>query len=187
MSGQVAGIHGMSGSERPRRVTPVDTKRRSERNLSPERTAQGRSGIRDRTMQATIAFADTLQRARDEAARRGHGQVTCEHLLLALTDDPDVYILLKGCGVDIGDLKERAGSWLEGIEAPEIDGTPTMSAGTRRVLKQAEATATAAGASGVDGRLALISLFSERDSEASRLLHALDITRYSVVMALPGG
>ena len=47
----------------------------------------------------------TLHRALAYANERRHEYATLEHLLLALTEDPDAVAVLRACGVDLERLR----------------------------------------------------------------------------------
>ena len=49
---------------------------------------------------------ETLRRALSIAGERSHEFATLEHLLLALVDDEDAIEVLKGCKVDISELRD---------------------------------------------------------------------------------
>ena len=49
---------------------------------------------------------ETLRRALSIAGERSHEFATLEHLLLALIDDEDAIGVLKGCKVDISELRD---------------------------------------------------------------------------------
>ena len=49
---------------------------------------------------------ETLRRALSIAGERSHEFATLEHLLLALIDDEDAIEVLKGCKVDISELRD---------------------------------------------------------------------------------
>jgi len=49
-------------------------------------------------------LADTLARAADYATQQAHPEVTLEHLLLALTEDPDAVSVLTLSKIEIAQL-----------------------------------------------------------------------------------
>ena len=51
---------------------------------------------------------DTLRRALAIAGDHAHEFATLEHLLLAMTEDPDALSVLTGCKVDVEQLREMS-------------------------------------------------------------------------------
>ncbi len=49
-------------------------------------------------------LATSLSRATDYARAQGHAEVTLEHMLLALCDDPDAVLVLAASNVDVEEL-----------------------------------------------------------------------------------
>ena len=58
----------------------------------------------------------TLSRAAAYADAQGHMQVTIEHLLLALTEDPEATVVLKSSNIDIARLSADISAQLGRIE-----------------------------------------------------------------------
>ena len=56
---------------------------------------------------------ETLRRALSIAGERSHEFATLEHLLLDLIDDEDAIEVLKGCKVDISELRDLLVSHIE--------------------------------------------------------------------------
>jgi ATP-dependent Clp protease ATP-binding subunit ClpA len=54
-------------------------------------------------------LAETLRRAAGLAQQRAHRFVTLEHLLLALSDDPDAIAVLRGINANLPAVKAVAG------------------------------------------------------------------------------
>ena len=66
----------------------------------------------------TLSLNRALEHARDLRQR----EVTIEHLLLALTDDPDATGSLEACGVDIARLKTDIATYVDKSSAGASDG-----------------------------------------------------------------
>ncbi len=132
----------------------------------------------------------TLHRALAIAKVNRHEFATLEHLLLALSDDPDAAAVMRGCGVDIDMLKRCIGDFLENdlssLVVEELDeAKPT--AGFQRVVHRAAIHVQSSGKHEVTGANVLVALFSEKDSHAVYLLQEQDITRLDVVNYISHG
>ena len=57
----------------------------------------------------------TINKAIDSAKKYKHLEVTTEHLLLALTQDPDTKRALIACSVDVDVLSKQMSSYLDNI------------------------------------------------------------------------
>ncbi|MDX1555595.1 MAG: Clp protease N-terminal domain-containing protein, partial [Xanthomonadales bacterium] len=82
----------------------------------------------------------TLHRALGLANERRHEYATLEHLLLALTEDPDAVAVLRACGIEMERLRGDIIDYLDNelanlITAQGEDAKPT--AGFQRVLQRA--------------------------------------------------
>ena len=81
----------------------------------------------------------SLDRARDHARDLRHREVTIEHLLLALTDDPDATGSMEACGVDIAHLKTDIATFVArtaGSAESAAAVEPAMSADLRGMIDQ---------------------------------------------------
>jgi ATP-dependent Clp protease ATP-binding subunit ClpA len=126
----------------------------------------------------------TLRRALALAGERCQEFATLEHLLLALSEDPDCISVLKACGVDVEklkrDLTEFIDENLSGLIADRvIDPKPTT--GFQRVIQRAVIHVQSSGREEVTGANVLIALFAERESHAVFFLQAQDMNRLDAV------
>ena len=132
----------------------------------------------------------TLHRALALAGERRHEYATLEHLLLALTDDPDATTVLRACGVDTerlrADLTEFLDKDLAGL-ATERPGDPKPTAGFQRVVQRAAIHVQSSGRDEVTGANVLVALFSERESHAVYFLQTQDMTRLDAVNFISHG
>jgi ATP-dependent Clp protease ATP-binding subunit ClpA len=79
----------------------------------------------------------SLRRALSIAAEQHHGAATPEHLLLALTDDPDAAPVMQACDVDLDELRLTVSSALS-KQATAADGAaPGPDAGFQAILQRA--------------------------------------------------
>ncbi len=132
----------------------------------------------------------TLHRALSLAKDHGHEYATLEHLLLALTQDSDASPIMRGCGVNLGELQDALVDFIENdlnalaIEKIE-ESKPT--AGFQRVIHRAAIHVQSAGKSEVTGANVLVAIFSERESHAVYFLQEQDINRLDVVNYISHG
>lgn len=135
----------------------------------------------------------TLHRALTKASMRRHELATLEHLLLALTEDPDAVGILRACGVDIFRLQTQLISFLDqeltALVLPEgHDGSETVpTSAFQRVLQRAAIHVQSTGKEAVTGANVIIALFSERESYAVYFLQEQDMTRFDAVNFLSHG
>ena len=141
------------------------------------------------------SFSNTLESAIHQslamANARRHELATLEHLLLALTEEPDALQVLKACGVDIDELRgsltqyidEELVSLISDIEGSEA--TPTTA--FQRVIQRAAIHVQSSGRSEVTGANVLVAIFAERESNAAYFLQEQDMTRYDAVNFIAHG
>ncbi len=132
----------------------------------------------------------TLHRALNHAGSRRHELVTLEHLLLALTEDPDAVAVLRACGVDVPGLAEDVTLYLDEelstlIRPDQQEARPTNS--FQRVLQRAAIHVQSAGREEVTGANVLVALFSEQDSHAVYFLAAREMTRFDAINYISHG
>ena len=114
-------------------------------------------------------FRDALKEAQD----RNHTMVSVEHLLLAYTLTMRGRILLEGCGVSVGVLREQLAGFMRDVETG-IEGTPTRMVQTvslTRVLRRAVESMDSAGRGTVNLGSLLVSIMQEEDCYAVYYLH----------------
>jgi ATP-dependent Clp protease ATP-binding subunit ClpB len=125
-----------------------------------------------------------LQSAQTLAVREGNPQITPEHLLKVLLDDPE--------GLASGLISRASGNLKQALEKteaalaklPKVSGggatQPHMAAALARVLDQAEQMATKAGDSYVTVERALQALAMSKEAESSRILADAGMTPHSL-------
>ena len=126
-------------------------------------------------------FRDTLQRAADLAAERGHEYITLEHLLYALADDPDAVRALKASGADLKRLRRDLDDVLSTFEA--VHEPPELTFSVQEVVQDAllQRHASGKGAEAITGDLVLIELMEQPDSFARAALEAQGVTRLALL------
>jgi len=148
--------------------------------------------IRIRAMPSfSITLEAAIHQALATANERNHEMATLEHLLLALTDEPDAMRVMLACGVDLdglrGALLEYIDSELDSLVAgvEGVDATPTT--GFQRVIQRAAIHVQSSGHTEVRGGNVLVAMFAERESHAAYFLQEQDMTRYDAVNFLSHG
>ncbi|HEX2581328.1 MAG TPA: ATP-dependent Clp protease ATP-binding subunit ClpA [Dongiaceae bacterium] len=132
----------------------------------------------------------TLHRALALAGERHHDFATLEHLLLALTDDPDALAVLRACNINVERLKRELTDFIDNqlstiARTEGVDAKPTP--GFQRVLQRAVIHVQSSGRSEVTGANLLVALFSERESHAVYFLQEQEMTRLDAVNYISHG
>jgi ATP-dependent Lon protease len=127
----------------------------------------------------------TLQRALGCAAVRRHRHATLEHMLLALADDKDAAAVMRGCGVDLGELRESLVRYLDtgltDLVVVEGEAQPTPTRGFQRMMQRADAHAKEAGQREVTGANCIVGLFDEWRSPATQRLAEQKMARQAAL------
>jgi len=131
-------------------------------------------------------LAVTLTKAADYAREQGHSRVTLEHLLLALTEDPDASLVLKASNVAIDRLTADASTYLASLErsAQGDSAEQLMLAVELRRVLEAAAAAAQQGRRTVTGAIVLAAIFGEGKSTGAQMLRAHGLTFESAIKAL---
>jgi hypothetical protein len=151
-------------------------------------SATGRIGF-SKDLEATLHRAIALAKA------RGQEYATLEHLLMALTDDPDARAVMTACAADPGQVKESLSGYVDrqpaslmtDDEGPGATATATATAtakptaGFQRVVQRAVLHVQTSGRTAVTGAQLLVAIFSEQESHAARVLEGLGMTRVDAV------
>jgi ATP-dependent Clp protease ATP-binding subunit ClpA len=113
------------------------------------------------------------------ATDRRHDSVGLEHLLFAITEEPQARRVLAICGVDLDKLKTQVtdvlGKTFTPVPAPgPVEPEPTL--GFDRVIQQAMVHAAVSSAKHVDTGSLLVFMLQEQESHAAYFLrqHGLD-------------
>jgi ATP-dependent Clp protease ATP-binding subunit ClpA len=133
---------------------------------------------------------ETIQRAFRLAAERKHEDVGLEHLLLAITDEPQARQVLSACGANLDVLRRQITEVLGKAYTPArspgaIEPEPTL--GFDRVIQQAMMHAVSSSASEVDSGSLLVFLLQEEDSHAAYFLRSQGIERLLLLRVLSHG
>jgi len=120
-----------------------------------------------------------LQSAQSVALREGHQQITPEHLLKVLLDDPEGLAsgLITRAGGNAKQALERTEAALGKLPKVSGQGAQTyMASATAKVLDEAEQLATKAGDSFVTVERLLQALSQSKDTEAEKILTGSGLT-----------
>jgi ATP-dependent Clp protease ATP-binding subunit ClpA len=132
----------------------------------------------------------TLSEAFSSARQKRHEFMTVEHLLLALTENPTASNILIACGVNLDILRRELVSFLD-ENTPKLsqrddrETIPTL--GFQRVLQRAVFHVQSSGKKEVTGANVLVSIFSERESQAVYFLDRQNVGRLDIVNFISHG
>lgn len=120
----------------------------------------------------------TLRRALAVARAEGAPKATCEHLLLALTKDPDGKAALRGCGADVERPRVRLA--LQADAEPSAEPTKEMAVEVMNVVQRAAGRARELGQEEITGADLLLALSAEQGSGAFHVLRGQGINAGSL-------
>jgi ATP-dependent Clp protease ATP-binding subunit ClpA len=132
----------------------------------------------------------TLHRALGFANERRHDFATLEHLLLALTEDPDAIAVMRACNLDIERLRRDLVDYIDsqlGNLISNHGGEAKPTAGFQRVLQRAAIHVQSSGREEVTGANILVAIFSERESHAVYFLQEQEMSRLDAVNYISHG
>jgi len=141
------------------------------------------------------SFSPTLEQAIHAAlaianAHR-HELATLEHLLLALTEEPEAVKVMRACNVDLGELRQMLTEFIEddlSTLVTDVEGSEAVpTAAFQRVIQRAAIHVQSSGRTEVTGANVLVAIFAERESNAAFFLQELEMTRYDAVNFIAHG
>ena len=138
----------------------------------------------------STSLGSALSRARENARAQGHAEVTLEHMLMALCEDPDAGLVLAASNVDVMKLKSDASRYLVGLERQAFAGRvvdPGVSADLRRILDAAAAAARGGRRREINGAIVLAAIIGDGKSAASHMLQSQGLTFEGAIRALQRG
>ncbi|WCR13287.1 ATP-dependent Clp protease ATP-binding subunit ClpA [Paracoccus seriniphilus] len=141
------------------------------------------------------SFSNTLEQAIHQALalanEQRHELATLEHLLLALTEEPDAVQVMRACNVDLDELRKLLVDFIEddlSTLETDIDGSEAVpTAAFQRVIQRAAIHVQSSGRQEVTGANVLVAIFAERESNAAFFLQEMDMTRYDAVNFIAHG
>ena len=140
--------------------------------------------------QLSQSLEQALRQAGDYAKERNHEFVTLEHLLLALIDDRDASAVMRACGVNLDELRERVTDYLDqelDNLVTDSDGPATSTVSFKRVVQRAMINVQSSGREEVTGANVLVAIFSERESHAAFFLTEQEMGRFDAVQYISHG
>lgn len=138
----------------------------------------------------SCSLENTLNFAFTQAREKRHEFITVEHLLLALTDNPEAKKVLIACGANLDRLRAGLGIFIDET-TPQFPGNidrdiqPTLS--FQRVLQRAIYQVQNSGLPEVTGVNVLSAIFSEPESQAVYFLSQENVTRVDVMNYISQG
>ena len=132
-------------------------------------------------------LGQSLERAHGFAREQSHKLVTLEHLLLALTEDPEAVIIMQSANVDLARLTTNVSDHLGRLmEDMRADGAvePRPDPELLRVLQAAATAALQSRRRQIDGAIVLAAVVGDGKSPAAGMLKALGMTFEEAIRAL---
>ena len=129
----------------------------------------------------------TLTRAADYARAQMHRDVTLEHVLLSLSEDPEASVILKSSNIDIGRLMSDVSAYLGRMEervASLEEAAGSISQDLRRVLEAAAAAAGQGRRREINGAIVLAAIVGDGKSPAAHMLRSQGLTFEEAIRAL---
>jgi ATP-dependent Clp protease ATP-binding subunit ClpA len=141
------------------------------------------------------SFSTTLEQAIHSALAlansRRHELATLEHLLLALTEEPDAVRVMKACSVNLDELRKTLTDFIDddlSTLVTDVEGSEAVpTAAFQRVIQRAAIHVQSSGRTEVTGANVLVAIFAERESNAAYFLQEQDMTRYDAVNFIAHG
>jgi ATP-dependent Clp protease ATP-binding subunit ClpA len=133
---------------------------------------------------------ETIQRAFRMASDRRHEEVGLEHLLLAITDEPQARRVLTACGANLEVLRRQLTDVLAKAFTPVPSPTvvePEPTLGFDRVIQHAMMHAVSSSARHVESGSLLVFLLQEDDSHAAYFLRSQGVERLLLLRVLSHG
>jgi hypothetical protein len=132
-------------------------------------------------------LGESLERAHRFARDQGHRLVALEHLLLALSEDPEAALILQAANVDLArlraDVSGHLGRLLDDMRA-EPGTEPRPDPELLRVLQAAASAAQQSKRKQIDGAIVLAAIVGDGKSAAAGTLKAHGMTFEEAIRAL---
>ena len=132
-------------------------------------------------------LAATLARAASYADAQQHAEVTLEHLLLALTEDPDAAVVLRSSNVDLARLAGEVSTHIGRSDHRRDANAPAqvlISPDLKRILEAAAAAARQGRRPEINGAIVLAAIVGDGKSTAANLLRVQGLTFDQAIRAL---
>ncbi|KAB2911836.1 MAG: hypothetical protein F9K29_21640, partial [Hyphomicrobiaceae bacterium] len=132
-------------------------------------------------------LGDSLERGHRFASEQSHRLVTLEHLLLALSEDPEASLILESANVDLGRLRGDVSGYLGRLMedmCAEPGHEPRPDPELLRVLQAAASAAQQSKRRQIDGAIVLAAIVGDGKSPAAGLLKSHGMTFEEAIRAL---
>ncbi len=129
-------------------------------------------------------LAATLARASDAAGSSGAPEVSLEHVLLALCDDPDAEAVLMASRVDVPRVRNETIGFLGSLPPQPLRNELGVSAALSRILEAAAAAARGGRRRDINGAIVLAAIIGDGKSAAAQILQAHGLTFDEAIRAL---
>lgn len=140
-----------------------------------------------RSIQMSPNLGESLERAHRFAREQAHRFVMLEHLLLALTEDPEASLILQSANVDLSRLATDVSGYLGRLlDDMRSDGSvePKPDPELLRVLQAAASAAQQSKRRQIDGSIVLAAIVGDGKSPAAGLLKTHGMTFEQAIRAL---
>lgn len=140
-----------------------------------------------RAIQMSPNLGESLERAHRFAREQAHRFVMLEHLLLALTEDPEASLILQSANVDLSRLATDVSGYLGRLlDDMRSDGSvePKPDPELLRVLQAAASAAQQSKRRQIDGSIVLAAIVGDGKSPAAGLLKTHGMTFEQAIRAL---
>ena len=132
--------------------------------------------------QLGAGLAEQIGRAEADAARRGHPNVSCEHVMFQVCGDPYVEVLLEKCRASARGIRDKVREVLDGEPdsgLPLAGRTPEL----QRLMARAQVQADQRGNGGVLTSVDFLVALSRIECPTTDILTAFQVSRYDIVNA----
>ncbi len=141
-----------------------------------------------------IAMSSNLGESVTRAVRytraQSHREVTLEHMLLALTEDPDAELVLAASNIDLSRLVTDVSGYLGRLKDPGATGSdaePAVSSALLRILEAAAAAAKGGQRREINGAIVLAAIVGDGKSPAAHILRSQGLTFEDAIRAIQRG
>lgn len=138
-------------------------------------------------IQKSAALGASLERAHRLALEQGHGAVTLEHLLFAMTDDPEAATVLVASGLSMDRLRTEVSGYIARVaeNLPRLGPSGALpNQDFLRVLNLAATAARQSQRSSIDGAIVLAAIVGDGKTTAAALLKSQGLTFEEVIKVL---
>lgn len=135
-------------------------------------------------------LGESVKRAAGYTRAQGHPEVTLEHMLLALAEDPDAGLVLAASNVDLSRLVTDVSGYLGRLEDAGAAGSnaePAVSSALLRILEAAAAAAKGGQRREINGAIVLAAIVGDGKSPAAHILRSQGLTFEDAIRAIQRG